>query len=96
VSETAKGIQRPGFVTQIGKWIYAREAKQPPERVTKRWAIVASDGEVELGEVKWVGKWRAYAYFPLNDTVYEKQCLRDIAAFCESQTKQHREGRNED
>ena len=76
---------------QIGKWIYAREIPQAPEQVTKRWAIVATDGEVELGEVKWWGKWRCYAYFPLNNTLYEKQCLRDIANFCESKTTEQRE-----
>jgi hypothetical protein len=78
-------------IETIGKHIYARESSQPPERVTKRWAIVANDGEVELGEVKWFGRWRCYAYFPLNETIYEKQCLRDIAQFCEDQTKLHRQ-----
>lgn len=73
-------------IEQIGKWIYARESSQPPERKTKRWAIVANDGEVELGEVAWFGKWRCYAYFPLNETIYEKKCLRDIANFCEAKT----------
>jgi hypothetical protein len=80
-----------GFVENIGKHIYSRECQQPLERNTKRWTIVAHDGEVELGEVKWFGKWRCYAYFPLNDTLYEKQCLRDIAAFCERRTNEHRD-----
>jgi len=74
----------------VGKWVYARECQQPPERKTKRWTIVATDGEVELGEVKWFGKWRCYAYFPLNDTLYEKTCLRDLANFCEAKSKVHR------
>ena len=79
-----------GEIQSIGQWVYARECAQPPERATQRWTIVTTDGEIDLGEVKWFGKWRCYAYFPLNDSVYEKQCLRDIAAFCETKTNKQR------
>ena len=77
-------------VEDIGKWVYSRECEQPAERKTKRWMICAKDGEVGLGEVKWFGKWRCYAFFPLNDTIYEKSCLRTIATFCEIKTNEHR------
>jgi hypothetical protein len=30
--------------------------------------------------------WRAYAYYPRTSTLYEKDCLRDIAQFCETET----------
>lgn len=39
-----------------------------------------------LGTVKWFGRWRCYAFFPGSRTVFEKSCLRDIAAFCEDVT----------
>ena len=84
------------MIERVGKWIYARECEQPPERKTKRWAIAADDGEIGLGEVKWLGRWRCYGYFPLNETVYEKQCLRDIADFCEKKTKEKREAPHAD
>lgn len=42
-----------------------------------------------LGIVKWFGSWRRYAFFPKADTVFEKDCLRDIANFCESKTNEH-------
>ena len=78
------------MTTTIGKWLYAMELTQPPERKTKRWAICATDGEVELGQIRWFGKWRCYGYFPADETVYEKQCLRAIADFCETQTDKQR------
>jgi hypothetical protein len=43
-----------------------------------------------LGSIKWFGRWRKYAFFPENDTVYEWDCLRVIAEFCENKTKEHR------
>jgi len=48
-----------------------------------------------LGEVKWFGCWRQYAFFPFPGTAYERQCLRDIAEFCETKTKEHRAKRHE-
>lgn len=55
-----------------------------------RWAVLAKEGGDALGEVKWFGRWRGYAFYPLLDTVYEQDCLRDIAGFIEEQTKAHR------
>ena len=46
-----------------------------------------------LGSVKWFGRWRCYSYFPNDQTVYEEQCLRDIAAFCEEHTELHMNAR---
>lgn len=39
-----------------------------------------------LGEVYWYSRWRQYTFFPANETVLEKGCLRTIAAFCEQQS----------
>lgn len=83
---TTIGIER------VGMWTYARLVQDEIERKTRRWIICADDGEVELGEVKWLGKWRCYCFFPLNDTLYEKQCLRDLANFCERKTTEHKTG----
>lgn len=45
----------------------------------------------KLGEVRWFSHWRCYAFFPSPACIFEKTCLRDIAEFCESQTKVKRE-----
>jgi hypothetical protein len=52
--------------------------------------VVAKDGGVDLGLVKWFGRWYTYAFFPKADTVFERTCLRDIAEFCETETKAFR------
>ena len=39
-----------------------------------------------LGGIKWWGGWRKYCFFPEQATIFEKDCLRDIADFCEAQT----------
>jgi hypothetical protein len=71
------------------KWIYFKE--QPsPGRKTKIFTIRSLDGNSFLGLVKWYGAWRKYCFFPSEKTVYEWDCLRDIADFCQEQTKEYK------
>lgn len=58
---------------------------------TEIWRIEAKDAGIFLGEVRWFGKWTQYAFFPEPCKVFEKTCLRDIAAFCESMTRGQRQ-----
>ena len=57
---------------------------------TKTWDVMTKEEHAILGEIRWFGRWRGYAFFPLTDTVFEKTCLRDIANFIEEQNNLHR------
>jgi len=65
----------------------------PPKPRTKVWWVVQRQSDFQLGWIGWWGTWRRYSFFPKPDTVYEVDCLRDLANFCEQQTKAHREMR---
>lgn len=52
-----------------------------PHLLTKKFNVHANEGMYYLGEIKWRSGWRRYAFFPSKDTLYESQCLRDIADF---------------
>jgi hypothetical protein len=66
---------------------------------TKLWEVMTKDdvkdpgGGHFLGEVKWFGRWRGYAFFPMPDTIYEHKCLREIADFVQDQTRKHMAGK---
>jgi hypothetical protein len=68
---------------------------------TKIWRVISKEDEHDfLGWVKWYSAWRCYALYPISNIdgglVFEKQCLHDIADFCEKETKNHMESkRNE-
>ena len=66
-------------------------SEEAPNKKTKRWGVFAKEGRFRLGQIAWFGRWRCYSFLPLADTVFEQRCLRDIADFCESQTKLQRE-----
>lgn len=52
---------------------------------TKRWHLLALKGPV--GEIKWHGAWRKYCFFPFAETLFDWECMRMIAEFCEIETK---------
>jgi hypothetical protein len=54
---------------------------------TKRWCVMTADGSTELGWISFYSRWRKYSFFPNPETLYEADCLRDIANFCETETK---------
>lgn len=48
---------------------------------TSVYHIRTREGGEALGEIRWWGRWRKYAFFPAHGTLYEPTCLRDIATF---------------
>lgn len=76
----------------ISKWIKFIEAPpRPSVKKTKIWNVANKDEESHLGQIKWYGRWRKYAFFPAYDTIFEEECLRDISFFCEQVTREHRQ-----
>lgn len=70
------------------KWIWFRlDEVDSQKRKTDIWHVLTTEGNFYLGCVKWFGRWRCYSFFPYSSTVFEKQCMRDIADFIESETK---------
>lgn len=78
----------------VGSYIgFRREYAQELGKATKVWTV--SEGTncrgPELGQVRWFGRWRKYAFFPEGGKVFEETCMREISYFCETATKLHRD-----
>lgn len=80
----------PGSVQPAGSATWIRFDELTPNPATKRWAVMPKDDGAQIGRVQWYGPWRKYCFMPMANTVFEQLCLREIAAFCEEQTKAHR------
>lgn len=50
---------------------------------TEIWTVARLDGK-RLGQIKWFGRWRQYAWFPDNQTVYSAGCQMDIKKFTDA------------
>lgn len=64
----------------MAKWIDFVELNSDG-RKTKIFDVVNKEHVSSIGQVKWYGPWRQYSFFPKENTVYERQCLMDIAHF---------------
>lgn len=74
------------------KWIAFIEAPQKADSKTRIWWVnERRDGGGALGSVRWFGRWRRYAFFPEANTVFEQDCLWDIADFVAERTAEHKE-----
>ena len=65
----------------MSKWITFVQRRMPENRKTKVFDIIAKDDGFILGQISWWSRWRQYAFFPNENTVYEKTCLDDIRVF---------------
>lgn len=63
------------------RWIYFSVAKDTGK--TRIYDVFAKEGSILLGKVKWFPSWRKYSFFPEAGTVFEQDCLNDIASFLE-------------
>ena len=41
-------------------------------------SVESKRGQYLLGWIKWFGRWRQYAFFPVDGTVFNVECLNDI------------------
>ena len=73
----------------MAKWL--RFDLAPSRGKTSVWFVVSKQQGETLGEIKWYGGWRRYCFFPFAETLYEQDCLRSIAEFCETETCKHRQ-----
>jgi hypothetical protein len=71
-----------------GPWLKFVELAIPERIKTTVW-VVESRSRASLGEVKWFAPWRRYCFYPLS-CILDASCLREIANFCESETKKHK------
>jgi hypothetical protein len=76
------------------KWIGFQLEERRSGAKTDTWHVWSlKEPRAHLGIVKWYGGWAKYVFFPGAATLYEEDCLRDLAAFIEAETLKQRKGR---
>lgn len=77
------------------KWVsFQLEEPRRVGRKTDLWHVWSLNSPPRhLGVVSWFSAWRKYAFYPSSSTIFEQDCLRDLATFIEEETTKHRKGR---
>jgi hypothetical protein len=57
---------------------------------TNIWMVIALEPVVTLGEIRWYGAWRQYTFFPFSDTLWNSECLEDLAEVLKDLNSDHR------
>jgi hypothetical protein len=74
-------------------WISFKINERQLKAKTDTWEVWSLDEASHIGQVRWYSPWRKYSFFPASETVWEQDCLRNIAEFIEAETSKHRKGR---
>lgn len=82
-------------ISPTPKWFSVSPSPTAKGRRTLCWRVTAHEGGL-LGYVEWYNPWRCYAFFPQPDTVFEKDCLRDLATWLEAETNARRRARQKE
>jgi len=62
------------------KWMYF-SLYENTGKTLKYNVYTKDETPIKLGEIRWFGRWRQYAFYPEPQTVFEKQCMQDITNF---------------
>lgn len=61
------------------KYIYMELDEELPK--TQIFDVMAKNGDVILGQIKWYPQWRQYVFVPNWDTIFSRGCMEDINDF---------------
>ncbi len=72
----------------MAKWIEIVLVGKKPK--TNVWQVRATASGLPLGNIKWYGGWKKYAFYPETGCIFEEDCMRDIIEFIVKETKEHK------
>lgn len=72
---------------------FTLDTEASENRKTEVWCVRATRDYALLGTIKWFGRWRQYAFFPEPGTIFNPDCLAEIATQTTLLTVRHREKR---
>jgi hypothetical protein len=65
----------------MAKWIVFKELPKGKNRLTRLFVVLNTESQTPIGNIAWYGAFRQYSFFPKENTVFEKTCLKDISEF---------------
>lgn len=77
-----------GSTTRGTHIAFTNNGPQTEKHKTNTYTVIATADGFVLGRIAWFGRWRKYVFEPSTDCLFEETCLREIALFCQSETRQ--------
>ena len=74
----AEEVRREEGERSESRWLRFVPAGQSATGKTVILDVESKTQKTLLGQIKWFGRWRQYAFFPCRDTCFNQECLADI------------------
>lgn len=58
--------------------------------------VYSLNGSESIGEISWFPHWRRYVFFPAEGTLYDPDCLKELAEKVKEMTQSHKENRDQE
>lgn len=72
--------------------LLVNEIQAPANFKTKIFEVVTKDRTGLLGQIKWYSQWRKYVFYPTSTTLFDSECLTELAEVCHTKTEEHKNG----
>lgn len=72
------------------------EAPVDARNRTRKWWVRSKANGNHLGQVRWWTSWRRYTFVPHHSSLFDADCLWDIADFLAKETANRKEARAEE
>ena len=70
----------------MSKYVRFNVLPQEKGRVTKRFEVTNGAGDIVLGHIGWHSPWRRYVFYPQANTLFDSDCVQEIASHLHSYT----------
>jgi hypothetical protein len=68
----------------MSKWVRFDDVSQSYSNANKKtctWNVYSKVDGFFLGKIKWFSSWRQYCFFPNDNTLWNAECVEDVAKF---------------
>lgn len=70
--------------------MFSKAVVHSGRRKTRLYDVRSVSSGERLGQVRWYARWRQFTFFPAALSIWNPDCLREIAGFCEERTREHK------
>lgn len=72
---------------------FMRFTEIPTKKKTKTIAVTSMSSGASLGAIKWYSPWRQYCFFPSNECIFNKDCMRVIVEKIDNEMRKRKNER---
>ncbi len=77
----------------LGQWMNLERLEREPGKKTDTWNVMSSMHGGRLGQVRWFCRWRQYAFYPGDGTIFNPECLHLLQLFLHHLMDQRRKAK---